>query len=206
MYIEKVFGLPINTEMRKQLPKKAIFAKCDLTPKQRDAIDADISRIDIVGYVSPDTIPQLKAGEQVGQFYLFTAQLKQKDYTPKNIEQLFRAIPQRFLLALQYEDKTQLVVYHTQLVSSPWFTTEDVYLTLEGHTLDSVWDNLVAHVGNITIAEGNNLVEQIAADKEKAKIEAQIAVLRKQLAKEKQLTLKMEINNKIKELNNKIKH
>lgn len=47
-----MFGLPISTERKKQLPKKAIYAKFDLKPSQRESFDADIARIDIVAVVS----------------------------------------------------------------------------------------------------------------------------------------------------------
>ena len=43
-----MYGLPHTTEIRKQLPKKAIYAKFELKPAQRDGFDADVSRIDIV--------------------------------------------------------------------------------------------------------------------------------------------------------------
>ena len=48
-----MYGLPIATERKKQLPKKAIYAKFDLTTAQREGFDADVARIDIVAVVSP---------------------------------------------------------------------------------------------------------------------------------------------------------
>ncbi len=108
-----MFELPTTTEIKKQLPQKTVFAKCDLTAQQRNAIDADIARIDIVGCVSSDTVRTLVVGKTVILFYVFTAQLKNKEYNSKSIELLFKAIPQRFVLALQHEGQTQLVAYHT---------------------------------------------------------------------------------------------
>lgn len=43
-----MYGLPIATERKKQLPKKAVYAKFVLKPSQRDGFDADVSRMDIV--------------------------------------------------------------------------------------------------------------------------------------------------------------
>ena len=42
-----MFGFPSSTEIKKQLPKKAIYAKFDMSASQRERFDADISRIDI---------------------------------------------------------------------------------------------------------------------------------------------------------------
>ena len=57
-----MFALPATTEIKKSLPKKAIYEKFGLKSAQRDAFDADISRIDIVNVVSPSTVPGLKEG------------------------------------------------------------------------------------------------------------------------------------------------
>ena len=54
-----MFGLPISTERKQQLPKKAIYAKFALKPSQREGFDADIARIDIVAVISSSTVPAL---------------------------------------------------------------------------------------------------------------------------------------------------
>ncbi len=195
-----MFGLPTPTEIKKQLPKKAIFAKCDLTAQQRNAIDADIARVDIVGFVSPDTIKTIAPGKEVSQFYIFTAQLKRKDYNRKSIELLFKAIPQRIILALQFEGQTQLVAHHTKLITTQWLPTEAVTISLSGLNLDSAWDKIVASIGNIEVEVGNTLADQLAVNKEQANIKAQISALEKRISKEKQLTVKMELKAKIREL------
>ena len=59
-----MFALPATTEIKKSLPKKAIYEKFGLKPAQRDAFDADISLIDIANVVSPSTVPGLKKGER----------------------------------------------------------------------------------------------------------------------------------------------
>ena len=80
-----MYGLPQTTEIKKQLPKKAIFAKSDLNPSQRESFDADIARIDIVAVVSPSTVPAVAPGENIKEFYVLAVQLKRKDYDAKNI-------------------------------------------------------------------------------------------------------------------------
>ena len=80
-----MYGLPHTTEIRKQLPKKAIYAKFELKPAQRESFDADVSRIDIVAVVSPSTVPAIAVGENIKEFYVLEVQLKRKDYDEKNI-------------------------------------------------------------------------------------------------------------------------
>ena len=40
-----MLGLPKSTEMNKQLPKKAIYAKFQMNTAAKDKVDADISRM-----------------------------------------------------------------------------------------------------------------------------------------------------------------
>ena len=60
-----MLGLPKTTEISKALPKKAIYAKFELKPVQRDHFDEDISKMAIVNAISPTTIPALQKGTDV---------------------------------------------------------------------------------------------------------------------------------------------
>ena len=195
-----MFGLPISTERKKQLPKKAIFAKFDLKPSQRESFDANIARIDIVAVISATTVPALSEGTEIKEFYVLAVQMKRKEYDPKNIALLTKLIPQRMVFALQFEEQTQFAIYHTKLISSVWKATEEATLPLSGLNLDTVWENIVTHIGEIEVTEGNTLAEQIKVEDIRSKLKAQIASLTQKLNKEKQFNRQMEINAEIKSL------
>lgn len=197
-----MYGLPLTTEIKKQLPKKAIFAKFDLKPSQRESFDADISRIDIVAVVSPTTVPAVAEGENIKEFYVLAVHLKHKDYDAKNIALLSRLIPQKMVIALHFEKQVQFAISHTKLITSEWksLSPELSFLSLHGLTLDSVWDNIVISIGDIHIEGENTLSEQIKVEDVRAKLKAQIATLTLKLNKEKQFNRQMEINAEIKSL------
>lgn len=195
-----MYGLPDTTQVKKQLPKKAIYAKFGLKPSQREGFDADVSRIDIVAVVSPATIPAVAAGENIKEFYVLAVQLKRKDYAEKNIEMMSELIPQNILFALQYENQTQLAVYHTKLICSRWMPTEETVIALSGLNLDTVWENIIKTVGEIQVQEGNTLAEQIAKDEERVRTLKLIAALEKRMAKETQPRKKRELFERIKTL------
>lgn len=199
-----MYGLPISTERKKQLPKKAIFAKFDLKPSQRESFDADIARIDIVAVVSSATVPALGEGAEIKEFYLLVVQLKRKEYDSKSIALLTKLIPQKMVLALQFEEQTQFAIYHTKLISSVWQPTEDAALPLSGLNLDAVWENIVKSIGQIDVEEGNTLVEQIKEDDTRAKLLKQIEQLEHRSRAEKQPRKKLELFEKLKELKKKI--
>ena len=195
-----MYGLPHTTEIRKQLPKKAIYAKFELKPAQRDGFDADVSRSDIVAVVSPTTVPAVAAGESIKEFYVLAVLLKRKDYDEKNIVMLSKLIPQNILFALQYEEQTQLAIYHTKLIRSDWEPTDETTVCLTGLNLDTVWENIIKAIGEIQVQEGKTLTEQIQDDEQRAKTLKLIAELEKKMAKETQPRKKRELFEQIKKL------
>ena len=201
-----IYGLPQSTITKKQLPKKAIFAKFDLKPSQREGFDADIARIDIVAVVNPTTVPAVGDGSEVKEFYVLAVQMKRKEYDSKNIALLTKLIPRNIVFALHYEEEVQFAIYHTKLITSNWqlLTPNSSFLTIQGLDLDVVWENIVKSIGNIKVEDGNTLKEQIREDDERAKILKQIEQLEKKCRTEKQPRKKLELFEQIKKLKTQI--
>lgn len=195
-----MYGLPQSTIIKKQLPKKAIFAKFDLKPSQRESFDADIARIDIVAVVNPTTVPAVGEGSVIKELYVLAVQLKQRDFDAKNIALLTKLIPRKIVFALHYEEEVQFAIYHTKLITSDWRNTDEAVISLSGLNLDAVWENIVKSIGNITVEDGNTLKEQIREDDERAKILKQIEQLEKKCRAEKQPRKKLELYSKIQSL------
>ena len=210
-----MYGLPQTTEIKKQLPKARIYAKFNMPTSQREHFDADISRIDIEVGVSKATVPALAEGEEVKEFYVLGIQLKRKEYDPKNIIMLTKLLPHKMVFALHYEDEVQFAIYHTKLITSAWQlithnsdellrTSSEKLITLQGLNLDAVWENIVKSIGHIEVEEGNTLTEQIKANEEQAKLLAQIKMLERKMANEKQPRRKREYFEQIKNLKKKL--
>ena len=199
-----MYGLPLACEVKKQLPKKAIYAKFNLNAAQRESFDADIARLDIVGCVSSSTIPALAPGELVQEFYVLQVQLKHKEYDSRHIALLTKLIPQKLVFALHYEEEAQLAIFHTKLISSGWQAVQDVSLPIFGLNLDFVWDNIVKSIGQIEVDNDKTLVEQIAANDKRDKVLSQIAALQKKMANEKQPRRKRDLFQQISTLKSQI--
>lgn len=195
-----MLGLPKTTEIAKQLPKKAIFQKFELKPAQRDAFDADISRIDIVNVVSPNTVPGLNTGERVGEFYVLMVTLKHERFDEKNILLLTKLIKQNMVFALVFGKNVRLAVVHEKLFLKDWEPLEDAVLPLIGVDMDKVWEHIVTSVGSFEVQEGATMEEQIASNDEKEKLLKQIEALEKKLRVEKQPRKKYELHKQILEL------
>ena len=107
-----MLGLPKATELSKQLPKNAIYAKFRMNTAEKAKIDADISRITIVNEVSAEKV-HIATGEQVKSFFVLLVALKKKDFNDKTIITISKLIPQNMLLVLECGDEAKLATYHT---------------------------------------------------------------------------------------------
>lgn len=187
-----MLGLPRATEMSKQLPKKAVYAKFQLNTAAKDRVDADISRITIVNEITPDKV-NIPAGNEVASFFVLLVILKRKDFDDKTIAALSKLIPQNILFVLEYEDESKLAVYRTRLLQTDWKKTEEQQIEIKGLNLDKVWENIVVAVGSIRIEQGNSLNEQIVIDDKRRKIKKEIDKLEKKARAEKQPKKKYEM-------------
>lgn len=187
-----MLGLPKATELSRQLPKKAIYAKFNMNTAARDKFDADISRITIVNEVSPTTVA-ISAGEQVKAFYVLLVSLKRKEFDERIIGQLSRMIDQKMLFVLEHGEESSLAVYHNKVLNSEWTTRDALTISLTGLDLDTVWRNIIVQIGDVQIEEGNSLDDQIALDARRTKLQKEIDRIERLARMEQQPKKKFEL-------------
>lgn len=200
-----MYQLPISTIINKPLYKKAVYEKFNLKTAERERFDADISKMTLVARISTATVPALAEGEQIKGIYVLLVTLKRKEYDTKNILLLQKLIPQKIIFALQHETETQLCIFHTLLQKSEWKPTEEATITLQGLSLDDVWNNIVADIGKLDSHSNETLEEQIINREQREKLLRQIEVLEKRCRTEKQTRKKYELHQEIIKLKEKIK-
>ena len=194
-----MIGLPQQTEVKKQLPKNAIYTKFQLNIAQKEKIDSDIARLVIVNEVLPTTV-NIEEGKEIKGFFVVHVTLKKRNYSESTIIQLSKLIPQNIIFVLEFEDNIQLATYHTKLIHTEWLPKEEPSITLKGFNFDTVWENIIIAIGSIEVQQGNTLDEQIDIDDKKAKLELEIARIEKQARAEKQPQKKFELVQKINRL------
>lgn len=201
-HIQKYYdmlGLPKSTEMSKQLPKKAVYAKFQMNTAAKEKIDADISRITIVNEITPTKI-NIPAGEEVESFFVLLVSLKKKDFDEKTVATLSKLIPQNILFVLEFEEQSKLAIYHTKLMQTDWKPTESCTIELRGLNLDKAWENIIRSLELGVWNEELSLDENLALHEKQAKLKKEIEKLEKLARKEKQPKKKFEIVQQIKKL------
>lgn len=192
-----MYSLPANTLINQPLYKKTVFEKFNLKTVERERFDADISKMALVARISSATVPALAEGQEIKGFYVLQVTLKHQDYDSKNILLLQKLIPQQIVYALQYENQTQLCVFHTRLQQSDWCDTESTEIPLTGLTLDEVWENIVAVIGGLDAQAEESIEEQIINREQREKLLRQIEALEKRARTEKQTRKKYELHQQI---------
>ena len=216
-----MLGLPKSTEVKRPLPKLGLYKRLDWTPSQRENFDAEVSRLDFVNWISPQTLPAIAIGNNVKEIFIVEVSLKTRNFDPKTIALLAKQIPQRIVYLLHYEEEIRLAVYHTKLFITDWqfLSINSPFLILQGLNLDAVWENIVRYIGNINSSSPSpipnysflspnssfsNLSEQIKAEEERTKLERQIAALEHKMNATKQPRRKRELFLELQKLKNKL--
>ena len=192
-----MYNLPHTTAINQPLSKKAVFEKFNLKAAERERFDADISRLVLVAHISSATVPALPEGNEIKGIYVLQVVLKCKEYDPKNILLLQKLIPQNIVFALQYEDQTQLCIFHTRLQQSEWMPTDETTIPLQGLNLDDVWNNIVANIGSLDATSEESIEQQIINREQKEKLLRQIEDLEKKCRLEKQTHKKYELHQEL---------
>ena len=194
-----MLGLPKATQMSKQLPKKAIYAKFQMNTAAKEKIDADISRITIVNEIAPNNV-NIPAGDEVKSFFVLLVSLKRKEFDEKTIVTLSKLIPQNILFVLEYGGESKLAIYHTKIMQTDWKPTEEQRIELQGLNLDKVWENIIKNLELGVWSEELSLDENIALHMKQEKLQKEIARLEKQARAEKQPKRKFELVQEIQKL------
>lgn len=199
-----MYALPAHTLLNKQIPKKALFEKFALTTRQRQCIDADIARIDIIARLAQDTLPAIAVGKDVQEIYVLSVSLKRKDYHPDSIKLLARLIPQRMLFVLRHEQQSQLAIVYEGWHAAQWGATDEVHIPISGLSFDAVWEHLVTTIGRITAQSEQTLEERIQKKRERERLLKEVKLLEQRMAKERALSKQMQLYDQIKRLKSRL--
>lgn len=194
-----MFGLPQKTEVNKQLPKKLIYEKFSMSAKDREAFDRDISKLVISHELSPTTL-KIQAGTDIHSCFVVLVELKARKYSEKNIVSITRLIPQTILFALRFGKDIQFAAVVKRFFSTTWMPEEEAMLSIEGLSMDSIWQNIVIQIGDIKLDGQNTLEQQITINEKQEQLQKHIEQLEKLARKETQPRKKLELFDTIQAL------
>ena len=196
-----MFGLPASTELRKAIPKDALFSKFNVTGKEKNRFDDQIHKITVLNVINPETV-NIEPSEDVKSIHIIEVQLNDPDYDPKIIDLLNR-MKHKAIYAMRYEKRCRLVVFEDKQFQTEWRMFDSIQVELVGLDLGEVWANIVRSIGGLSDSE--DFRESVEKAVHNEKIQKQIDTLEKKLAKEKQNHVQRELFAEIQSLKAQMK-
>lgn len=195
-----MLGLPRSTEVNRRVAKEKLYTNVNLTPQIRDMIKDQIESMVWRNKLADSTV-NISAGETVKEIQVFEIQLRQCGLDKRVLPAIVKAIPYKILFVLTYGDKAQAWMEASgALYGTDWFSLDGFMLKFEGLNLDTVYANLARQIAGGRLGAEGDIAEAVDRDKQRQKLEREIAALEKKVLREKQFSRQVELNGELKRL------
>lgn len=195
-----MFNLPASTMVNRRLAKDKIYANANLTPQMRNMIKDQIESVVWRNKIAASTM-NISAGETVKEIQVFEVQLRQRGFDKRVLTAITKAIPYKILFVLTFGGESQVWMEASgTFYSTDWFALDSIILKFEGLNLDSVYANLVRQIAGGRLGAEGDIEEAVERDKQRQKLEREIAALEKMVMREKQFNRQVELHGELKQL------
>lgn len=210
--------LPETTYYGKRMPKEKFYSHLEVPTTIKRSFVEDIDYFVWRNKLSALTM-NVSVGEKVKEIALFEVHLKREEYNPTLFELIDRHISVYVVYLLKFKGNARLLTSYkepsgnksgvfriVETFVSDWALEEDITLSIEGLTLDSIYENVVRQIAGsrLRVMPSENLVEDIVEEQRRTKIKRQIALLESKRRNEKQFNRQLELSTEIKKLKRQI--
>lgn len=204
---------PKTTEFNKRIPKEKFYENLNVTPALKKSFVDQIKVIYWRNKIAVTTT-NLAAGSTVTEIEVFEIRLKTNTLDEAVLRQIDKEIPYHILFLLEYDGKYQAWTAYKEAASgnaafkvnqyyhTDWMEAEDLPLTIDGLSIDAVYENFVYQIAGDTLQAGTNesLQDAVKRDEKIKNLKKQIEALQAKIRKEKQLNVQMKLNSELKKL------
>ena len=197
---------PPTTIVGKPVPKNAFYKHLEVNAKIKQRFVEDVASIHWLYKLAPSTI-HVEDGKLVHEIVVFSAVLKDKDCPNDVFLFIDRNMPRHVVFILEYEDRYKVLLNYKawkdgqnsqfdiiKTFATDWLTAERLLLTLEGQTMDALYEAMAGQVSGFgtTKAEDTKRIVELEGLIDKAKRE--VESIQKRIRNERQLNRQMELN------------
>ena len=195
-----MLGLPSSTEVNRRVAKEKLYANATMTTQVRDRIKDQIESV-IWRNKLADSTMSVAAGETVKEIEVFEIVLRQRELDKRVLHGIAKAIPYKLVFVLSFAGAVQAWVEASDaFYNTDWFSQTELTLNFEGLNLDAMYDNLVRQIASGRLDVARDIAEAVELDKQRQKLERDIATLEKKILCEKQFNHQVELNGELKRL------
>ena len=195
-----MLGLPRTTQVNRRIAKEKLYQNATLTPQSRDMIKDQIDSVFWRNKLADSTMA-ISAGETVAEIQIFEIQLRQRELDKRVLPAIAKAIPYKILFILVFGDEAQVWIEASgTFYNTDWQPLGGFMLRFDGLNLDAVYENLARQISGGRLGTEGDIEEAVDRDKQRQKLERDIAALEKKLLREKQFNKQVELNGELKRL------
>ena len=207
---------PPTTIVGKPVPKNAFYKHLEVNAKMKQHFVDDVVSIHWLYKLAPSTI-NVEDGKQVHEIVVFSAVLKDKDCPNDVFLFIDRNMPRHVVFILEYDNRYKVLLNYKswkdgqnsqfdiiKTFATDWLTAERLLLTLEGQTMDALYEAMAGQVSGFgtTKAEDTKRIVELEELIDKAKRE--VESIQKRIRNERQLNRQMELNGAARGIKKKI--
>jgi len=195
-----VLGLPRSTEVNRRVAKEKLYTNATLTTQLRDMIKDQIESVVWRNKLANSTVG-VATGETVKEIQVFEVAIRQRDLDKRVLPVIAKAIPYKILFVLTFGDEAQAWMEASgAFYNTDWFSLTGFTLKFEGLNLDAVYENLARQIAGGRLGAEGDIAEAVERDRQRQKLERDIAALEKKVLREKQFNRQVELNSELKRL------
>lgn len=195
-----MLGLPRSTEVNRPVAKEKLYANAALTPSVRNIIKDQIKAIVWKNKLAESTV-SVASGNTVKEIQVFEVQLRGRSLDRKALSAIAKAIPYKILFLLTFEQEVQACIEASgAFYNTDWLTFDSISLKFEGLNLDAMYESLARQVSGGRLNTKCGIAEAVERDRQRKRLERDIAALEKNIQREKQFNRQVELNGKLKRL------
>lgn len=197
-----MYNLPQSTIVNRVIPKKTFVNQLGANTRMKDHFTNDVVRVEWLAKLAPSTI-NVADGKEVHEITIFLVPIKDENCPDDIFSFIDGMIPRHTLFILRWGDMTCLHLNYKEWMESStntdktfrivktyrsqWIKDTEISLSIEGLTMDAIYEALVRQVaGERIIAQSESLREDVEKSTQREMLLKEIEILKRKEAKERQ--------------------
>lgn len=197
-----MYNLPQSTIVNRVIPKKTFVNQLGANTRMKDHFTNDVVRVEWLAKLAPSTI-NVADGKEVHEITIFLVPIKEENCPDDIFSFIDGMIPRHTLFILRWGDMTCLHLNYKEWMESStntdktfriakayrsqWIKDTEISLSIEGLTMDAVYETLVRQVaGERIIIQSESLREDIEKSIQREVLLKEIEILKRKEGKERQ--------------------
>lgn len=197
-----MYNLPQSTIVNRVIPKKTFVNQLGANARMKDHFTNDVVRVEWLAKLAPSTI-NVADGKEVHEITIFLVPIKDENCPDDIFSFIDSMIPRHTLFILRWGDMTCLHLNYKEWMESStntdktfriaktyrsqWVKDTEISLSIEGLTMDAIYETLVRQVAGERISiQSESLREDVEKSTQREMLLKEIEILKRKEAKERQ--------------------